>query len=223
MTDKIINLGKIMDNQDAEKIISFLLTEQKNCIEKTGEASRIAYSESANNLLPLLLWGSGIHSCIFPSNCDFIPDGFCYISAGIHRVLSYKLNEGETVETALDMFKTLEEEYPDFPVFTSAGLNNCSFNEKDNDTEIFISDKNIKLSLIKKCEDGSGDTIVRVFEKSNEDAQNEIHGFITSESLDCGFWFDIRKNEVKTFRIGGEVVREVNFIEGLIPFDTMID
>lgn len=223
MTDKIINVGKIMDNKDAEKIISFLLTEQKNYIEKNGEASRIAYSESANNLLPLLLWGAGIHTCIFPAECDFIPDGFCYISSGIHRALSYKLKDGEDAETALDMFKTLENEYPDYPVFTSEGLNQCTFTEKDNDTEIFISEKNIKLSLIKKCEDASGDTIVRVFEKSDDDAKNETHAFITSESLDCGFWFDIRKNEVKTFRIGGEIVREVNFIEGIIPFDTMID
>ena len=223
MADNILVLGKIMNETDAEKIIAYMLAEQKKFIAESGEAARIAYSESSNCLLPQLLAGAGIHTCVFSADCDEIPEDYCYISAGLHRVLSYKLKENESLDILNGMYEKIAEQFPDFPVFTAASLSGCDFTEKENDTEIFISEKNIKLSLIKKCEDGSGDTNLRVFERSDENAPNETHAFITSESLDCGFWLDIRKNEVKTYRIGGETVREVNFIEGMIPFDTMID
>lgn len=223
MADNILVLGKIMNETDAEKIISYMLAEQKKFIDTTGEAARIAYSESANYLLPLLLAGAGIHTCIFSADSDEIPDGLCYISSGIHRVLSYKLKADESLDAISGMHEEIARQLPDFPVFTSAGLSDCAFTEKENDSDIYISEKNIKVSLIKKCADGSGDTILRVFESSDGNAPEETHAFITSESLDCGFWLDIRKNEIKTYRIGGDTVREVNFIEGLIPFDTMIE
>lgn len=223
MAENVLFLGNIMNESNAEKIISYMLAEQKHFIEKTGEAARIAYSESANRLLPLLLAGAGIHTCIFTSGISEIPDDFCYISAGIHRILSYKLKENETLERLDGMYENLSGLFPDFPVFTSAGLSDCSFEAKENPTDIYISEDNIKVSVIKRCEDGAGDTILRVFESSDDNTPNETHAFITSKDLDCGFRFDIRKNEVKTFRIGDETVRETNFIEGLIPFDTMTE
>lgn len=222
MLDKILIVNDLMQETDAEAIIAALRAQQKKFIDETGSAARVAYSESANNLLPLILAGCGVHSCVFAPFVDEVPDGLCYISSGIHRVLSYKLKENETLADLADMYTKISETMPDFPVFTSAGLNECHFNETENTTDIFISDAVIKVAAIKECDDGSGDTILRVFEKS-EDDRNETHAYITSDSLDCGFWLDIRKNEVKTYRIGGAVVRETNFVEGMIPFDTMID
>lgn len=222
MADNILFLGSVMNNTDAEKIISFLLAEQKKLIGSENGAARITFSEASNELLPLLLAGAGVHTCIFSSDVDDVPDGFCYISAGIHRVLSYKLRKDEELADIDGMHEKLAETFPDFPVFTSAGLGECTFEEKENPTDIYISEDNIKVSVIKKCEDGSGDTVIRVFEQSDSD-KNETHAFISSEVLDCSFRFDIRKNEIKTFRIGGETVREVNFIEGMIPFDTMLE
>lgn len=222
MIDKILMVNDLMNETDAEKIIDVLRDQQKKIIDETGSAARVAYSEAANSLLPLILAGCGVHTCVFPAFVDEVPDGFCYISSGIHRVLAYKLKDNETLADLADMHEKIAESMPDFPVFTSAGLNECSFAEKENPTDIYISEDNIKISAIKECDDGSGDTILRVFEKSDSD-KNETHAFITSDALDCGFWLDIRKNEVKTFRVGGEIVRETNFIEGMIPFDTMID
>lgn len=222
MLENILLVNDLMNETDAEKIIEALRIQQKQFIDKTGNGAKIAYSESANSLLPLILAGCGIHTCIFASCTDEIPDGFCYISAGIHRILSYKLKNNETLADIEGMHEKIAAEMPDFPVFTSAGLNECSFSEKEKPADIYISEDNIKTSIYKKCDDGSSDMILRVFEKSDSDS-NETHAFITCEALDCSFWFDIRKNEVKTFRMGGETVRETNFIEGMIPFDTMID
>lgn len=222
MPENILLVSDLMNDTDAEKIIEALRSQQKQFIDKTGNAARIAYSESANSLLPLILAGCGIHTCIFASVTDEIPDGFCYISAGIHRVLSYKLKDNENLSDIEGLHEKIAAEMPDFPVFTSAGLNECTFSEKETPADIYISEDNIKTSLFKKCDDNSGDMILRVFENSDSDS-NETHAFITCQALDCSFGFDIRKNEVKTFRIGGETVRETNFIEGMIPFDTMID
>lgn len=222
MTDKILLVNDLMNETDAETIIANLRNQQKKFIDETGCAARVAYSESANSLLPLILAGCGIHTCVFSPAVDEIPDGFCYISLGLDRVLSYKLKSDESLSDLTDMHEKIAQSMPDFPVFTSAGLNECSFAATENTTDIFVSDERLKVAVIKKCDDKSGDTIIRIFEKSDCDS-NETHAFITSEALDCGFWFDIRKNEVKTFRIGGETVRETNLIEGMIPFDEMID
>lgn len=222
MLDKILIVNDLMNETDAETIIAQLRSQQKMFIDETGGAARIAYSESANSLLPLILAGCGIHTCVFASSVDEIPDGFCYISLGLDRVLSYKLKADESLSDLADMHEKIAQSMPDFPVFTSAGLNECSFRENENTTDIYIDGDRVKVSVIKDCDDNSDDTIIRVFEKSDCDS-NETHSFITSEALDCGFWFDIRKNEVKTFRIGGEVVRETNLVEGMIPFDEMID
>lgn len=81
--------------------------------------------------------------------------------------------------------------------------------------------KNIALDVLKLCEDGSGDLIIRLHET---DGKEETHVCLMSDLYDAGFRFDIRANEIKTFCIDKDgYVRETNFLEGIIPPNDPID
>ena len=73
---------------------------------------------------------------------------------------------------------------------------------------------NVVITAVKRCEDGSGDLIIRLYEtKGIEDSK----GYVMSKLFDNGFWYDIKKHEIKTFRVDRDTnVREVNFLEGII-------
>lgn len=73
---------------------------------------------------------------------------------------------------------------------------------------------NVIITALKRCEDASGDLIVRLYETKGVESSR---GYIMSNLFDNGFWFDIGKHEIKTFRIDRETnVREVNFLEGIV-------
>lgn len=75
-----------------------------------------------------------------------------------------------------------------------------------------LNAENVLVTAVKLCEDNSGDLIIRLYE-----TQGKItRCMLMSELFDNGFWFDIGKNEIKTFRVGknGKVL-EVNFLEGI--------
>ncbi len=223
MTDNILSLSKILNSGCANEIIAEIIKLQKDTVDKTGKAARIAFSEASNKLLPIILNGCGIYICIFSNDCSEIPEDFCYISSGAERVLAKKLKKDETVENVCAEISKFWETLPDFPVFAAESLADCGFCETEPPAHLVISDKNIKLGYYGSCIDGSGDTVLRVFEQSDENAAEETRAFISSDTLDCGFWFDIRKNDVKTFRIGKSTVRETNFCQGIIPFDEMLE
>lgn len=86
---------------------------------------------------------------------------------------------------------------------------------------IQLDQKNIALDALKLCEDGSNDLILRLHET---DGKEETHVCLMSDLYDAGFRFDIRANEIKTFRVDRDgYVRETNFLEGIIPSNDPID
>ena len=73
---------------------------------------------------------------------------------------------------------------------------------------------NVQITALKRCEDGSGDLIIRLYETKGID---DSKGYLMSELFDNGFWFDIKKHEIKTFRVDRDTkVREINFLEGIV-------
>ena len=73
---------------------------------------------------------------------------------------------------------------------------------------------NVEITALKRCEDGSGDLIIRLYETKGIDSTK---GMLMSKLFDNGFWYDIGKHEIKTFRIDRETnVTEVNFLEGIV-------
>lgn len=83
-----------------------------------------------------------------------------------------------------------------------------------NDSYMYTNLDNVIITALKRCEDGSGDLIVRLYETKGIESSR---GYIMSKLFDNGFWFDIGKHEIKTFRIDRETnVAEVNFLEGII-------
>ncbi len=83
-----------------------------------------------------------------------------------------------------------------------------------NDSYMYTNLDNVIITALKRCEDGSGDLIVRLYETKGIESSR---GYIMSKLFDNGFWFDIGKHEIKTFRIDRETnVTEVNFLEGII-------
>jgi alpha-mannosidase len=72
----------------------------------------------------------------------------------------------------------------------------------------------VVVTALKRCEDGSGDLIIRLYETKGID---DSKGYVMSKLFDNGFWYDIKKHEIKTFRVDRDTnVREVNFLEGII-------
>lgn len=83
-----------------------------------------------------------------------------------------------------------------------------------NDSYMYTNLDNVIITALKRCEDGSGDLIVRLYETKGIESSR---GYIMSKLFDNGFWFDIGKHEIKTFRIDRETnVTEVNFLEGVV-------
>ena len=77
-----------------------------------------------------------------------------------------------------------------------------------------VTKPNISVTAFKKCEDGSGDFILRAYETAGKNTGRV--GFVC-DIAEAGFWADFRKHEVKTFRISKEgFVTETNFLEGTV-------
>ena len=79
---------------------------------------------------------------------------------------------------------------------------------------MYTSADNVIVTAVKNCEDGSGDLIIRLYETKGIES---TRGYIMSELFDNGFWFDIGKHEIKTFRVDRNLrVKETNFLEGIV-------
>lgn len=76
-----------------------------------------------------------------------------------------------------------------------------------------VNAENVIVTAVKLCEDNSGDLIIRLYECSGK----ATRCMLMSELFDNGFWFDIGKSEIKTFRVqrDGKVL-DVNFLEGIV-------
>ena len=74
-----------------------------------------------------------------------------------------------------------------------------------------LSADNVLLTALKRCEDGSGDAILRLYETRGEAARTRIVCGAAKADFEAAF----RPNEIKTFRVSASgSVREVNFLEG---------
>ncbi len=79
---------------------------------------------------------------------------------------------------------------------------------------MYTNADNVLITALKRCEDGSGDIIIRLYETKGEEV---TRCYLMSKLFDNGFWFDIGKHEIKTFRVDHELnVTEVNFLEGIV-------
>ena len=89
------------------------------------------------------------------------------------------------------------------------------------DSFIKISADNVIVTAFKEAEDDSGAHIIRLYETKGI---KETRSYLMCDILDCGFWFDIRKNQIITFRIEPDgKASEVDFLEGIIPIEPMAD
>ena len=84
----------------------------------------------------------------------------------------------------------------------------------EKDCFMYTNADNVVITALKRCEDGSGDLIIRLYETKGED---NTRCYLMSKLFDNGFWFDIGKHEIKTFRVDRDTnVKEVNFLEGIV-------
>ena len=82
------------------------------------------------------------------------------------------------------------------------------------DSYLYTNLDNVVVTALKRCEDGSGDLIIRLYETKGIESSK---GYVMSKLFDNGFWYDIGKHEIKTFRVDRDTnVREVNFLEGIV-------
>ncbi len=82
------------------------------------------------------------------------------------------------------------------------------------DSFLYTNLDNVVVTALKRCEDGSGDLIIRLYETKGIESSK---GYVMSKLFDNGFWYDIGKHEIKTFRVDRDTnVREVNFLEGIV-------
>jgi alpha-mannosidase len=82
------------------------------------------------------------------------------------------------------------------------------------DSFMYVDCDNVEITALKRCEDGSGDLIIRLYETKGIDCTRAM---LMSKLFDNGFWFDIKKHEVKTFRVRRDLtVLETNFLEGIV-------
>jgi alpha-mannosidase len=78
---------------------------------------------------------------------------------------------------------------------------------------INIDADNVIVTALKLCEDGSGDTIIRLYETKGKN----VKAVISLDLIGVSFFSDFKKHEIKTFRISQDgKVSEVNFLEGIV-------
>ena len=81
------------------------------------------------------------------------------------------------------------------------------------DCFLYTNAENVVITALKRCEDGSGDLIIRLYETKGLE---NTRCYIMSKLFDNGFWFDIKKHEIKTFRVDHNLnIKETDFLEGI--------
>lgn len=79
---------------------------------------------------------------------------------------------------------------------------------------LYTNADNVLITALKRCEDGSGDLVIRLYETKGIES---TRCYIMSKLIDNGFWFDIGKHEIKTFRVDHNLnVKETNLLEGIV-------
>jgi len=137
------------------------------------------------------------------ANFDFTDEGLNRFSYGIY------LHSGEAEES--DVMKEAHVFSENVVVVPE------SYHKGDKepvDSFMYVDAENVEITALKRCEDGSGDLIIRLYETKGVDCTRCM---LMSKLFDNGFWFDIKKHEVKTFRVRRDLtVLETNFLEGIV-------
>ncbi len=137
------------------------------------------------------------------ANFNFTDEGLNRFSYGIY------LHDGEAEDS--DIVKEAHLFNNNIAVVPES-YHKGELNQKD--CFLYTNLDNVVITALKRCEDGSGDLVVRLYETKGVDSSR---GYLMSKLFDNGFWFDIGKHEIKTFRIDRDTnVTEVNFLEGIV-------
>ena len=154
---------------------------------------------------------TALRNVIFADHYSYRPDAnFNFTDEGLNR-FSYGiyLHDGEA-ETS-DIVKEAHL-FNNNVVAVPESYHKGTLSQKD--SFLYTNADNVLITALKRCEDGSGDLIIRLYETKGIES---TRCYIMSKLFDNGFWFDIGKHEIKTFRVDRELnVKETNFLEGIV-------
>ena len=154
---------------------------------------------------------TALRNVIFADHYSYRPDAnFNFTDEGLNR-FSYGiyLHEGEAENS--DIVKEAHL-FNNNVVAVPESYHKGELSQKD--SFLYTNADNVLITALKRCEDGSGDLIIRLYETKGIDS---TRCYIMSKLFDNGFWFDIGKHETKTFRVDRELnVKETNFLEGIV-------
>ena len=154
---------------------------------------------------------TALRNVIFADHYSYRPDAnFNFTDEGLNR-FSYGiyLHDGEA--EASDIVKEAHL-FNNNVVTVPESYHKGTLPQKD--CFLYTNADNVLITALKRCEDGSGDLIIRLYETKGIES---TRCYIMSKLFDNGFWFDIGKHETKTFRVDRELnVKETNFLEGIV-------
>ncbi|MBO5433458.1 MAG: alpha-mannosidase [Clostridia bacterium] len=153
---------------------------------------------------------TALRNVIFADHYSYRPDAnFNFTDEGMNR-FSYGiyLHSGEAEES--DIVKEAHL-FNNNIVAVPEGYHKGTLPQKD--CFLYTNADNVVITALKRCEDGSGDLIIRLYETKGLE---NTRCYIMSKLFDNGFWFDIKKHEIKTFRVDHNLkVKETDFLEGI--------
>ncbi|MEE1503536.1 MAG: glycoside hydrolase family 38 C-terminal domain-containing protein [Acutalibacteraceae bacterium] len=154
---------------------------------------------------------TALRNVIFADHYSYRPDAnFNFTDEGLNR-FSYGiyLHDGEAENS--DIVKEAHL-FNNNVVAVPESYHKGNLPQKD--CFLYTNADNVLITALKRCEDGSGDLIIRLYETKGIES---TRCYIMSKLFDNGFWFDIGKHETKTFRVDRELnVKETNFLEGIV-------
>lgn len=154
---------------------------------------------------------TALRNVIFADHYSYRPDAnFNFTDEGLNR-FSYGiyLHDGEAENS--DIVKEAHL-FNNNVVTVPESYHKGELQQKD--SFLYTNADNVLITALKRCEDGSGDLIIRLYETKGVES---TRCYIMSKLFDNGFWFDIGKHEIKTFRVDRELnVKETNFLEGIV-------
>lgn len=154
---------------------------------------------------------TALRNVIFADHYSYRPDAnFNFTDEGLNR-FSYGIYLHNDEAERSDVVKEAHL-FNNNVVTVPESYHKGSLSQKD--SFLYTNADNVIITALKRCEDGSGDLIIRLYETKGVDS---TRCYIMSKLFDNGFWFDIGKHEIKTFRVDRELnVKETNFLEGIV-------
>lgn len=153
-----------------------------------------------------------LRNVIFADHYSSRPDAdFNFTDEGMQRfVYGIYVHEGEAETSDAAKEAHLLNNLPNIAVIAESYHKG---NLPQKKSYMSINTENVIVTAVKLCEDKSGDLIIRLYESSGK----ATRCMLMSDLFDNGFWFDIGKNEIKTFRVQKDgSVLDVNFLEGIV-------